>query len=180
VRLDDLLPAYKRIGSETQRSPNINEITSLTENRMKISNYKMSVQSGDYDDENLLNKVNSRDLVPIDNNNDVEAKINQIQSMAQELDREQFRLGDNYSKSITNDPFVSNANNPEMPSTFHQDSSHNANQNTQEDYETFVTDINNPRGLSPSKMEKRSLSPITKNPEKVTNFHMKVTNKLVN
>jgi len=38
IKLDDLLPAYKRINSDTQRSPNINEITSLTENRMKISN----------------------------------------------------------------------------------------------------------------------------------------------
>lgn len=93
----------------------------------------MSVQSGDCEDENLLNKVNSRDLVPIDNNEDMEAKINEIQSMAQEKDREQFRLGDNFSKSITSDPFVSNANNLEMPSTFHQDSSHNANQNTQEE-----------------------------------------------
>jgi len=101
---------------------------------MKISNYKMSVQSGDNDDENLLNKVNSRDLVPIGNDNDVEAKITQIQSMAQELDREHFKLGDNYSKSITNldDPFLNNTKHP-VPSTYHQDSSSNpGNQNTQD------------------------------------------------
>lgn len=101
----------------------------------------MSVQSGDYmDDENLLNKVNSRDLVPVgDNNNDVEAKISEIQSMAQqELDREQFILGDNYSKSITSkpDPFVNNTNNNglNMPSTLNHDSSSNmaANLNTKD------------------------------------------------
>lgn len=83
IKLDDILPAYKRINSDTQRSPNINEITSLTENRMKISNQKMSVQSGDYEDENLLNKVNSRDLVPVEGNADqVEDKIKMIQKQA--------------------------------------------------------------------------------------------------
>lgn len=40
----------------------------------------MSVQSGDYEDDNLLNKVNSRDLVPLDGNNEyVEDKIKMIQ-----------------------------------------------------------------------------------------------------
>jgi len=96
IKLDDLLPAYKRINSDTQRSPNINEITSLTENRMKISNYKMSVQSGDYDDENLLNKVNSRDLVPVDGNSELlDDKIKMIQQQAKISDNERNRSSKN-------------------------------------------------------------------------------------
>lgn len=96
IKLDDLLPAYKRINSDTQRSPNINEITSLTENRMKISNQKMSVQSGDYDDENLLNKVNSRDLVPVDGNSELlDDKIKMIQQQAKINDNERNRSSKN-------------------------------------------------------------------------------------
>jgi len=56
--LADLIPAYKNI--ERTKSPNINEITSLTENRMMISNYQLSINSN-----NDLGNIHSRDIVAL-------------------------------------------------------------------------------------------------------------------
>jgi len=56
----------------------------------------MSVQSGDYDDENLLNKVNSRDLVPVDGNSELlDDKIKMIQQQAKISDNERNRSSKN-------------------------------------------------------------------------------------